>query len=583
MPDIFIPLQGPGAQAPKAPSAKGWQSPGYEGVSPLSATTHGDAWLGLRCDWLVVVDCDTRAAAKAWRDTHPESTWTRKTPHGVHFIYAYAPGAPVAPAVAVLPDTDIRAGAGSQIVFHAPGYEDIIGREALRPFNPTWLPRKAQTDASEEEWTRIPDGQRNTTLAAVGGTLRRQGMAFEEIRRLLATMNRAYCTPPLDASEVEQIARSVARYEPDPDMEFVLEEDDASDVPADAEWADVPYWPASAMQLQPPPTWLWEQYLPDSSLCLLEGEEGIGKGLLCTWAAVQVATGMKFGRAGKGENVLWYAAEDDPDDLLRRLYAAGYDPEILGKPGKGDVIIRNPRLRRLMAPTDIGQLEKDVRRFKPRLVILDPGRSYLRAPEYLKTDGSLNSENVVRPGMEALAFLAADTGATIVFVHHQNKMRDGSSREKSGGSGAFRQVARQVLVVAKVDDRHALSVEKANNSSTEGTLRSYEIDVDEREGTAKFVLGGILTEQRNIDEWVDRMRKLDANADAERFSLIVEWDDVVAAYGKIPEGGLAPTTSQLVVDFGISPLEAETLMSVLVERKLVRDKRWYPAKAAVEA
>ena len=70
----------------------------------------------------------------------------------------------------------------------------------------------------------IPSGQRNTALASLGGGMRRMGMSHNEILAALQEANQSRCDPPLDASEVEAIAASVARYEPDAVSVAVVED-----------------------------------------------------------------------------------------------------------------------------------------------------------------------------------------------------------------------------------------------------------------------------------------------------------------------------------------------------------------------
>ncbi len=60
----------------------------------------------------------------------------------------------------------------------------------------------------------IPNGQRNSTLASLAGTMRRRGMGEAAIRAALIAENDARCDPPLDADEVRRIAESVGRYTP---------------------------------------------------------------------------------------------------------------------------------------------------------------------------------------------------------------------------------------------------------------------------------------------------------------------------------------------------------------------------------
>jgi hypothetical protein len=62
---------------------------------------------------------------------------------------------------------------------------------------------------------QIPEGQRNATLARLGGAMRRVGMGRAEIAAALRQVNADRCRPPLRDDEVERIASSVARYAPD--------------------------------------------------------------------------------------------------------------------------------------------------------------------------------------------------------------------------------------------------------------------------------------------------------------------------------------------------------------------------------
>lgn len=58
----------------------------------------------------------------------------------------------------------------------------------------------------------IQQGERNTRLATLAGSLRRQGASEAEILRTLQTANESRCTPALPREEIEQIAQSRSRY-----------------------------------------------------------------------------------------------------------------------------------------------------------------------------------------------------------------------------------------------------------------------------------------------------------------------------------------------------------------------------------
>ena len=62
----------------------------------------------------------------------------------------------------------------------------------------------------------IKEGNRNSTLTSLAGTMRARGMTEESIYAALLAENNARCNPPLDEAEVRKIAHSVSRYQPNP-------------------------------------------------------------------------------------------------------------------------------------------------------------------------------------------------------------------------------------------------------------------------------------------------------------------------------------------------------------------------------
>jgi hypothetical protein len=84
---------------------------------------------------------------------------------------------------------------------------------------PQWLidnaTRKQNAPSTNVEASGpIPEGQRNSTLASMAGTMRRRDMSEAAIAAALLAENAARCTPPLPEDEVQKTAQSVARYAP---------------------------------------------------------------------------------------------------------------------------------------------------------------------------------------------------------------------------------------------------------------------------------------------------------------------------------------------------------------------------------
>jgi Bifunctional DNA primase/polymerase, N-terminal/Primase C terminal 1 (PriCT-1) len=76
-------------------------------------------------------------------------------------------------------------------------------------------------DVSQDEQQRnsgplentIPEGQRNSALASLAGTMRRRGMSQDGIFAALLVENNR-CQPPLTETEIKAIVESVSRYQP---------------------------------------------------------------------------------------------------------------------------------------------------------------------------------------------------------------------------------------------------------------------------------------------------------------------------------------------------------------------------------
>lgn len=156
---------------------------------------------------------------------------------GKHIYIAYPDdGSEVRNATDILPGLDIRGAGGYVIVPPSDTTPDGGGaytweiEEGLEA-TPAWLMpflnvRSKRTkvlahsrngDAtgikSHAEKHAIPEGSRDDTLTKIAGAMRRHGSDEETILAALVSENRR-CEPPMEHSDLERIAASVARYEP---------------------------------------------------------------------------------------------------------------------------------------------------------------------------------------------------------------------------------------------------------------------------------------------------------------------------------------------------------------------------------
>ncbi|MCK6458179.1 MAG: bifunctional DNA primase/polymerase [Phycisphaerae bacterium] len=195
-----------------------------------------DANIAIRTDGLVVVDVD--GEGNAWLADEPaklaelDVAPLSLTPRGGrHYIFRQPEGRLWRNTVGRLAArVDTRANGGYVLV--APSVVDgkpyrwqeereLSVPPHRLPKPPQWLVKLLDTQAASNcivtqtgAGNGIPKGQRNGTLARLAGAMRRVGMSQGEIFAALQQVNADRCAPPLPAPEVERIASSIARYEP---------------------------------------------------------------------------------------------------------------------------------------------------------------------------------------------------------------------------------------------------------------------------------------------------------------------------------------------------------------------------------
>ena len=216
----------------KKPPYKNWQNratTNKEAIRNLYAEYPRATNLGIRTgDGLVVIDQDGPAGAQSLDIAEGKfgalpMTVTCDTPHGQHRYYRYPRDRNLRNREAIFVGVDVRAQGGFAVCPPSQGSEGsgYVWQEGQSPMDmepadlpPAWMtvlkdnPRKAAPQIVDT----IPEGKRNSSLASIAGSMRRRGSTEDEIFPSLLVMNRNRCRPPLDESEVQKIAASIARY-----------------------------------------------------------------------------------------------------------------------------------------------------------------------------------------------------------------------------------------------------------------------------------------------------------------------------------------------------------------------------------
>ena len=216
---------------------------GFQGAPPSEQQLHDwqdqlqpHLWGIVTNNRIAVIDADTpeRRAELEVEVCEPHIT----TPRGGAHWYINTDGHPIKTMVGVLPGVDVRgvggfvnaAGknpltGGEYKIVKLPAPDNLISWDRL----PKWLLAALEDSkpaTKPKQGVAIPETTRNATLTKIAGAMRRQGADQTAIEAALLEVNAAQCQPPLEEREVLAIAKSVARYEPEPDQPMYFDPTD---------------------------------------------------------------------------------------------------------------------------------------------------------------------------------------------------------------------------------------------------------------------------------------------------------------------------------------------------------------------
>jgi RecA-family ATPase len=194
--------------------------------------------------------------------------------------------------------------------------------------------------------------------------------------------------------------------------------------------------------------WMWEdehgQWIPQGSLSLIAGREGVGKSTIEADIVAHITRGTLLGvHYNTPRCVIVCATEDSWKQTINpRLTAAGAD---LTKVFRVDAYTVEGFDGTLQLPEDIEEVRGIVAEHDVVLIALDPLMSALS----VRLDSHKDAE--VRRGLEPLSRLAHDANLTVIGLIHENKSSASDLLSRIMGSRAFTSVVRAVLYAARRD------------------------------------------------------------------------------------------------------------------------------------
>ncbi len=444
----------------------------------------GDHWWGLDVDPKNRGD-DTLFQLQAQHGLLPHTLLSHTGGGGNHYFWLQN-GHPVQNKAALGEGLDVQAEGKSYLILPPSIHPDtgkpylwdlVDGPDDITPQRPpAWLEALVTQPSSGTGPARhvappgapIPQGMRENTLTSLAGAMRRAGMTVDEIRAALEATN-ARCVPPVASTDLDRIARSIARYTPTgqllissqaiPHMAQPLPAGIPAGIPA-----ALPAFPAPVALAQlavtdladmlerfyPKPQWLIKGLIPEG-LTFFVGSPKSSK----TYLAYSLALSLAYEALQGGlwletyevlhpGPVVYITLEDDESDSRERI--AELMPDLMTFPRERFLFVHGFELPQFHQGLVEILRTQIIERYHPSLLVLDP-ISYLYAPTKKGGDQFAEIKEMLLP----LRWLGKTYHCSILGVDHRRKKSadDVDIFETQYGSTAKTALADSLLVIVR--------------------------------------------------------------------------------------------------------------------------------------
>ncbi|KAA0219700.1 MAG: bifunctional DNA primase/polymerase [Phycisphaerae bacterium] len=276
----------------------------------------------------------------------------------------------------------------------------------------------------------IPKGERNGTLARLAGAMRRVGMSPAEILAALRQVNADRCSPPVSPREVEQIATSIGRYEPNSISVALAENHWSQDrgPPAQPRPMTVRELMAAHPMLRAP---LINGILRRGETMNVIAPPKTGKSWLVLALAMAVASGRKWLDTFEtfAGNVLIIDNELHPETLAHRIPQVAEGLRI-GMNDIADTVSVQSMRGQLRDIFSLAQYFASIEAGRYALIVLD---AFYR---FMPRDMDENDNGTMANIYNHIDALADRLGCSFVLIHHATKGNQSAKSVTDVGAGA---------------------------------------------------------------------------------------------------------------------------------------------------
>jgi hypothetical protein len=281
----------------------------------------------------------------------------------------------------------------------------------------------------------IRKGQRDVTLTSMAGSMRAKGFSEAAICSALLVENETRCIPCLSTDQIEKIARSVARYEPDPLANIILrnvtpqngQNAHAANAAGNAPvaLAAIERRPMSSLRrLGDAEKWHWQGIIPAELVTVFSALPKAGKTTLMTHLLRCCEAGAPFCGLGVRPARAVYVTEESETIWAERRDRLGLADHI-------EMVLRPFRSKPTFAEwrSFIDALTVSLKEKPADLVVIDTLAKLW--PVHNENDAS-----EVTASLQPLQEIAYRLRTTLLLVHHLRKS-DGLEATQTRGSGAI--------------------------------------------------------------------------------------------------------------------------------------------------
>jgi len=323
----------------------------------------------------------------------------------------------------------------------------------------------------------IPEGQRNSTLLAMAGRYRAEGMLQPDIEKQLLLDNEIICKPPLELEEVLSVARRYEHQSRDDNDESHTKRDGGQTAAVfSIEDGDL-FLPVTA---PPPRDYIFANSVTRGTAIMVGGLGGTSKTTLVMLMAINSALGKNWGslQIREGSSLL-FLGEESAEEKSRRFGGLCADlsqadrAKVTRRVRAFPAIGKDLRVTRSVGgdPHPTGFADEIVRLSREHqgasgielsFLVLDHTRLFM--------SGDPNAADDVSQLTRVLAYIANATQAVVILIAHSPKSvigKDGvADASEIFGSGAFTDNTRGAFVL------HTMRPEEAKAYGTSDNERS---------------------------------------------------------------------------------------------------------------